>query len=142
MDQMYRDPYYGIPAPMQPDFRTPVVSCENLTKTYGSLCALNGIHLQLPPGRIIGLLGPNGSGKTTLIKILAGLLQGDSGTAKICGVPVCPETKAVVSYLPDRMYYASWMSPLPVWILRPENLSCRPLCPTVIPTAQSSCLPI
>ncbi len=109
MDQMYGAPFYDQPAPMYPDFSTPVVSCENVTKTYGPVCALNGIHLQLPPGRIIGLLGPNGSGKTTLIKILAGLLQPSSGVAKICDVPVCPETKAVVSYLPDRMFYADWM---------------------------------
>ncbi len=104
MDQMYQQPFYG-----QPAYSTPVVSCESLRKNYGPLCALNSINLQLPPGRVIGLLGPNGSGKTTLIKILAGLLQPSSGAAKICGVPVCPETKEVVSYLPDRMYYADWM---------------------------------
>lgn len=109
MDYMYQDPIYSNPAPVYPHYNTPVVSCENLTKNYGSICALNGINLQLPPGRIIGLLGPNGSGKTTLIKILAGLLQPTAGEAKICGVPVCPETKAVVSYLPDRMFYADWM---------------------------------
>ncbi len=109
MDQHYPDPAYSQPVPMTPDFSVPVVSCENLTKSYGSLRALNGINLQLPPGRIIGLLGPNGSGKTTLIKILAGLLQPSGGEVKICGVPVGPETKAVVSFLPDRMFYANWM---------------------------------
>ncbi|MBR6826465.1 MAG: ABC transporter ATP-binding protein [Oscillospiraceae bacterium] len=88
---------------------TPLVSCRNLTKTYGPVRALNSINLQLTPGKIVGLLGPNGSGKTTLIKILTGLLQSFEGEAEICGIPVSPETKAVVSYLPDRMYYADWM---------------------------------
>lgn len=88
---------------------TPVVECRDLTKRYGSVCALNGVNLQLTPGRIIGILGPNGSGKTTLIKILTGMLQTFEGTVEICGVPVGVETKAVVSYLPDKMFYADWM---------------------------------
>lgn len=51
------------------------VTCRQLLKRYGSTEALSAIDLELPAGKIIGLLGPNGSGKTTLIKILAGLLQ-------------------------------------------------------------------
>ncbi|MBP7060322.1 MAG: ATP-binding cassette domain-containing protein, partial [Lachnospiraceae bacterium] len=50
------------------------LSCTNLTKRYGHLTALNGITLELQPGKIIGLLGPNGSGKTTFIKLFNGLL--------------------------------------------------------------------
>jgi ABC-2 type transport system ATP-binding protein len=99
---MYEQPIYHQSS-------VPTVICENLTKTYGNICALNHIHLQLPAGRIIGLLGPNGSGKTTLIKILTGILQPTEGEAKICGISIGAETKAVVSYLPDKMYYAPWM---------------------------------
>lgn len=86
-----------------------LVLCSGLTKQYGALSALDQVELRLQSGRIIGLLGPNGSGKTTLIKILTGLLRPTSGTALIDGNPIGPETKAVVSYLPDRMYYANWM---------------------------------
>ena len=60
-------------------------------------------------GRIVGLLGPNGSGKPTLIKLLCGLLPPTAGRLAVAGLPVGPETKALVSYLPDRMYFASWM---------------------------------
>lgn len=60
-------------------------------------------------GRIVGLLGPNGSGKTTLIKILTGLLCPSEGEVLVDGKPIGTETKAVISYLPDRMYYAGWM---------------------------------
>ena len=66
---------------------------------------LDNMDLELSAGRIIGLLGPNGCGKSTLIKLVAGLLQPDSGTITICGKPVSPESKALVSYLPERPYF-------------------------------------
>lgn len=86
-----------------------LVVCSGVTKMYDAVKALDGVELRLPAGRIVGLLGPNGSGKTTLIKILTGLLCPSAGTVQIDGKPVGPQTKAVVSYLPDRMYYAGWM---------------------------------
>ena len=76
---------------------------------YGRKTALAGIDLSVGRGKIVGLLGPNGSGKTTLIKLLCGLLQPTSGSLAIAGQSVGPETKAIISYLPDRMYFASWM---------------------------------
>ncbi len=103
----YPEPPY--PYAMYQQAPIPLVSLRDLTKNYGALCALDHVNLTLTPGRIVGLLGPNGSGKTTLIKILTGLLQSFEGDAEICGVPVGEETKAVVSYLPDKMFYADWM---------------------------------
>ncbi len=97
------------PYPMYAEHPVPLVCCRELTKNYGDLRALDRVNLMLTPGRIVGLLGPNGSGKTTLIKILTGLLQSFEGEVDICGVPVGIETKAVVSYLPDKMFYADWM---------------------------------
>lgn len=82
-----------------------VLKTTELTKIYGAVRALDQLNLQLPAGKIIGLLGPNGSGKTTLIKLAAGLLQPTSGSIEIYGQPVGPATKAVVSYLPDRVYF-------------------------------------
>ena len=79
-----------------------ILSAQALTKRYGSHMALMGLNLELPRGKIIGLLGPNGSGKTTFLKLAAGLLTPNSGTLTIDGKPIGPETKAVVSYLPDR----------------------------------------
>ena len=46
-----------------------VMTCNNLTKTYGHTMALDHLNFSIESGRIIGLLGPNGSGKTTLIKL-------------------------------------------------------------------------
>jgi len=87
-----------------------VISVSALTKNYGKKVALNGINLDLSKGKIVGLLGPNGSGKTTLIKLLCGLLQPTSGSVLIDGEAPGIYTKSVISYLPDRMYFADWMT--------------------------------
>ena len=86
-----------------------LIVCRGLSKAYGRKPALSGVDLEVGRGRIVGLLGPNGSGKTTLIKLLCGLLQPTAGEIQIGGLPVGVETKAQVSYLPDRMYFANWM---------------------------------
>ena len=83
-----------------------ILLANNITKSYGrDKVALNNVYLSLPKGHIIGLLGPNGSGKTTFLKLCAGLLTPDAGEIQICGIPVGPDTKALVSYLPDRTYF-------------------------------------
>lgn len=86
-----------------------LIQCKNVSKHYGRLAALDHLELEVMSGRIVGLLGPNGSGKTTLIKILTGLLCPSEGEVLVDGKPIGTETKAVISYLPDRMYYAGWM---------------------------------
>ena len=86
-----------------------LIECRGLYKSYGLRPALRGVDLEVGPGRIVGLLGPNGSGKTTLIKLLCGLLRPTTGTLAVDGCAVGPYTKSVVSYLPDRMYFADWM---------------------------------
>ena len=91
-----------------------LVCCSGLTKSYGAKPALDHVDLQLAPGKIIGLLGPNGSGKTTLIKILTGLLRQTEGSVAIDGKPIGPETKALVSYLPDRIWSISLRISIPI----------------------------
>ncbi len=86
-----------------------LIECRQLYKSYGLRPALRGVDLEVGPGRIVGLLGPNGSGKTTLIKLLCGLLRPTTGSLSVDGSAVGPYTKSVVSYLPDRMYFADWM---------------------------------
>lgn len=87
----------------------PILECRNLTRRYGNKVALDKISLSLERGKIIGLLGPNGSGKTTLIKLLNGLLVPTEGHILVDGLAPGPETKSMVSYLPERTYLCSWM---------------------------------
>ena len=87
-----------------------IVKCEGLTKTFSGCRALDQVNLSIGRGKVIGLLGPNGSGKTTLIKILNGLLQPTSGSVFIDGHIPGTHTKSVISYLPDRNYFADWMN--------------------------------
>lgn len=82
-----------------------VLQINNLCKQYSAQPALTDFSATLSGDKIIGLLGPNGSGKTTLIKLIAGLLTPTSGSICVCGKPVGAETKALISYLPDRVYF-------------------------------------
>ncbi len=86
-----------------------LIVCTDLSKRFGLKKALDGVNLAIGRGRIVGLLGPNGSGKTTWIKLLCGLLQPSSGSVTIDGEKPGVHTKSVISYLPDRMYFADWM---------------------------------
>ena len=87
-----------------------VLECKNLYKSYGTgRYVLENMSLALPAGRIVGLLGPDGCGKSTLMKTVAGLLMPDSGAVSVAGTPVGEETKTLVSYLPERTYFNSWM---------------------------------
>ena len=87
-----------------------MLECSALTKRYGSVTALQNIDLTLESGRIVGLVGPNGSGKTTLIKLAQHLLTPTSGVITINGLLPGPETKEIVSYLPDRDFLPQWMN--------------------------------
>ncbi len=87
-----------------------IMEIKGITKMFPGTTALNNVNLILPKGKIIGLLGPNGSGKTTLIKIAAGLLVPTLGQITIGGAAPGPETKAIVSYLPERPYFNQWMN--------------------------------
>ncbi|MEG0876647.1 MAG: ABC transporter ATP-binding protein [Oscillospiraceae bacterium] len=89
-----------------------ILECRGLTKKYGAVPALNNLNLTLPRGKIIGLLGPNGSGKTTLIKLACGLLTPTGGEILVCGAKPGVESKAQVSYLPERSYLPDWMTVL------------------------------
>lgn len=73
-------------------------------KYFGAVKALDNVNLQLEKGKIIGLLGPNGSGKTTLLKLAAGLLKQNSGEILVDGISPSEQTKALVSYLPERNF--------------------------------------
>ncbi len=87
-----------------------ILECRGITKSYKhGVNVLENFDLEIPEGKIVGLLGPNGCGKSTLIKLIAGLLQANSGTILVGGEEIGDKTRAMVSYLPERTYFNSWM---------------------------------
>ncbi len=60
-----------------------MIICEGLTKTFGSITAIQDFNIQIPDGHIFGLLGPNGAGKTTTMRMLSCLIRPTSGKAYI-----------------------------------------------------------
>ena len=87
-----------------------VLECRQLYKSYGgNINVLENMNISIPEGKIIGLLGPNGCGKSTLIKMICGLLVPTSGEILVGNTPVGPQTKAMISYLPERTYFNNSM---------------------------------
>lgn len=87
-----------------------ILECKHLSKAYHKKnYVLHDLTLSIPAGRIVGLLGPNGCGKSTLIKLISGLLQPNSGEISVGGYPVGEQSKALISYLPERTYFNSGM---------------------------------
>jgi ABC-2 type transport system ATP-binding protein len=92
-----------------------MLTIRNLTKTYaGGVRALRGVSLDIAPG-MFGLLGPNGAGKSTLMKILATLLDPDTGTATLDGLDLVTNkdaTRRLLGYLPQEFGVYPKMSAL------------------------------
>ena len=93
------DPNY---APLQP-----VISVQNLSKTYASgLHALKRINLEIRRGEIFGLLGPNGAGKTTLIGIICGIVNPSAGTVSVDGHDIIKDyraARALIGLVPQEL---------------------------------------
>ena len=86
-----------------------LLTCKNLSKSFGMKKAINNISLDIGKGKFIGLLGPNGSGKSTFIKLCNNLLTPTSGELLIGGYNPGVETKKIISYLPEKTYLNDWM---------------------------------
>src|SRR5436305_2919680 len=85
----------------------PMIVCSGLTKSFGTLRAVDNLSLTVNAGELFGFLGPNGAGKTTSIKMMTGLLRPSAGTAIIGGYDIQArplEAKAIFGYIPDNPY--------------------------------------
>ena len=95
----------------------PAIKLSGLTRDFSiglrgyKLRALDEVNLEIPTGRIFGLLGPNGSGKSTTIKIILGLLRPSSGQCDILGVPAGQrEARSRIGYLPESPFFYQFLT--------------------------------
>jgi len=78
-----------------------IIEISNVTKTFDSHVAVNGLSLSVPKGSIYGFIGPNGSGKTTTIRMIMNILYPDSGTIRIFGQERTGSMIESIGYLPE-----------------------------------------
>ena len=78
-----------------------MLTIDNITKSFGSYRALDGVSLHVRKGSVFGLLGPNGAGKTTLIRIINHIIRPDSGTLLFDGRPMTETDVMQIGYLPE-----------------------------------------
>lgn len=78
-----------------------VIEIENVTKTFGSLTAVDNLSLNVPEGCIYGFIGPNGSGKTTTLRMIMNIFYPDSGIIRTFGEETYGTISARIGYLPE-----------------------------------------
>ncbi len=84
-----------------------MIKLTNISKSFGSLKAVDNISLEIPRGELFSFLGPNGAGKTTTIKMMVGLISPDSGSISIGGYDIYKDPippKRITGYVPDNAY--------------------------------------
>jgi ABC-2 type transport system ATP-binding protein len=103
------------------------IECENLSRSFGRVPAVQGLDLKIPEGSFFALLGPNGAGKSTLLKLLLNLLRPTSGRSRVLGRDsgsLGPADFRRIGYVADGQ-------DLPDWMTVSQLLAfCRPLYPT------------
>ncbi|MBN8870733.1 MAG: metal ABC transporter ATP-binding protein [Solirubrobacterales bacterium] len=84
------------------ELETPAVRAVGVRVSYGETRALDGVDLEVAPGRVHGLIGMNGSGKSTLFKALMGLVRTEAGSIEIFGEdPVRSRKELRIAYTPQ-----------------------------------------
>ena len=76
------------------------IEVRGVTKTFGTLTAVERLDLTIPRGGIYGFIGPNGAGKTTTIRMIMSILLPDAGELRVLGHASALEAKDRIGYLP------------------------------------------
>jgi ABC-2 type transport system ATP-binding protein len=87
------------------DSSSPAMVVSALGKSFGEVRAVDGLTFEVHPGEIFGLVGPDGAGKTTTLRILAGVMSPDSGSAQVAGHDIVDDPEGAkhdLSYMPQR----------------------------------------
>ena len=88
-----------MPIPIEGDAQPAGIEVKGLSKSFGSIHALQSVNLRVPEGKVTALLGPNGAGKTTLVRILTTLLAPDTGSASVYGYDVVKDAAKLRSII-------------------------------------------
>jgi ABC-2 type transport system ATP-binding protein len=91
---------------------TRAIEVEDLTMTYGTLRAVDGVSLSVEQGEFVGILGPNGAGKTTTLETIEGLRKPDSGSVTVLGQPVWPRNPALLPRMGVQLQASSFFERL------------------------------
>ena len=81
-----------------------MIKADQLTRQFGSFCAVDRLSFEVSPGEVLGFLGPNGAGKSTTMKMITGFLQPTSGSVSIFGHDIERQpiqAKSMIGYLPE-----------------------------------------
>jgi ABC-2 type transport system ATP-binding protein len=92
---------------------SPAVVVEGLTRRYGSILAVDNLHLSVPRGTVLGLLGPNGAGKSTTLRTLMGLVRPTAGSVRVLGLDpfqTPSQVRQQVGYVPETPQIYRWMT--------------------------------
>jgi ABC-2 type transport system ATP-binding protein len=105
----------------------PALQAVGISQRFGERVVLDGVDLEVTPGRVFGLLGPNGAGKTTLMRILFGVLQPDAGLVTWDGAPADDTHRATWGYMPQErgLYRDMRVRDQLVWIARLHGVDRR-----------------
>lgn len=95
-----------------------VLSVEDLSKSFGSNMAVQGVSFGVRPGEIVGLVGLNGAGKTTIINMVLGVLQPSAGSISIAGLDLAKKPSAALA----NTNFAAVYAPLPGNLTVEQNL--------------------
>jgi ABC-2 type transport system ATP-binding protein len=90
-----------------------IIDIRNLSRHFGNKAALRDVTLQIPRGKVFGVVGENGAGKTTLIKHILGLLRAKQGSVSVFGMDPVRQPRQVLSrigYLSEQPDYPEWMT--------------------------------
>ena len=80
------------------------IEAKGLSKSFGDLRAVDRLDLNVEPGEILGFLGPNGAGKSTTVKMLSGMIEPESGWARVCDIDIATDpiaAKRCLGYVPE-----------------------------------------
>ena len=85
----------------------PVITVQNLAKSYGDLRAVDDVSFDVEPGEIFGLLGPNGAGKTTTVECVQGLRRADSGHVEVLGLDPRTQSRQLRGHIGSQLQESS-----------------------------------